>query len=111
LREGGARPARKAADLEKQVCATCYREILPQMRGIATCCRQLCPTCRGLARECPKPRPKAPGRDPTHAEAGGRVTRVAHTSRRFLSGCMRPSVCRCHHSILSMPKIEPSFQK
>jgi ribosomal protein L37AE/L43A len=35
--------------------------------------------------------------------------RVAHTSRRFLSGCMRPSVCRHHHSILSMPKIEASF--
>ena len=29
----------------------------------------------------------------------------------FLSGCMRPSVCQRHHSILSMPKIEPPFQK
>jgi hypothetical protein len=37
--------------------------------------------------------------------------RVAHTSRRFLSGCMRPSACRCHHCILSTPKIEPSFQR
>ena len=29
----------------------------------------------------------------------------------LLSGCMRPSACRCHHSILSMAKIEPSFQR
>jgi hypothetical protein len=29
----------------------------------------------------------------------------------FLSACMRPSVCRPRHSILSMPKIEPSFQR
>jgi hypothetical protein len=41
----------------------------------------------------------------------GLKAEVAHTSRRFLSGCMRPSVCRCHHGILSMPKIEASFQK
>jgi len=33
---------------------------------------------------------------------------VAHTSRRFLSGCMRPSGMR--HGTVSMAKTEASFQ-
>jgi len=36
-----------------------------------------------------------------------RIPRVAHTSRRFLSGCMRPSVMR--HGTVSLAKTEASL--
>ena len=52
-------------------------------------------------------RPTSAGTNPLR-ETGLSVHELIH--RFFLSGCKRPSACRWHHGVFSLPKIEPSSQ-
>jgi len=101
---GATRGVRKGdpAGKSPRVAHTLRSMYAPHEHAQHPCQRVLCVACLGFS---------------TVADIKGdvgatcvQIPRVAHTSRRFLSGCMRPSVC-CHHSILSMPESEASFQK